>query len=1030
MNLSSFSLKHPIAIIIIVIGLVVIGALSLTQLNMDMLPNVGMPTIAVITYYPGAGPEEIEKNISIPIEDALAEISGVEKIESSSVDGASILSVYFTWGANLDEAFVNIREQINMIINDFPEGAYIPELHKFNASMLPVYIFSVTGKQSIDFLKNFVDNEIKPKLKRIDGVSLVKTIGGRKKVVEISLNLTLMESKNISMSDVIKVLKYENVNFPAGYLVIQKKDYIVRTIGEFQSLDDIKNMTVGYNNGAFIKLGEIANIDFNYLDSREIARTPNGNSILISVNKQSNKNAVKVIKKLKRTLSQIEEKYKNKIKFLEISNQESQIKNSIGSVSNSALTGGILAIIILFLFLRNIRSTLIISIAIPISIVITFLFMNIIGQTLNILTLAGLSLGVGMLVDSSIVVLENIFRHFNLDKTRSIAAESGAKEVSTAIIASVLTTIAVFLPLVTVRGIAGIIFRDLSITVSISLIISLIVALTVIPILSSKLLKKDIPTKKIRIFNFIEKLLEKLENFYSSVISKLIYKRKTVIIFAILLFVASLYMIKIMGYEFLAPMDQGEFFIITELPVGSTLQDTENKIKKIERIVTNTLGEDYRAMVTIIGNKDKNGLEPGSNVARSTVRMSVKNKRKTGLIEYLEILREKCKDIPNVKTSFQVGGLGALMSYAVGDDLPLSLIIKGEKLDSILSFSKKVLKIAQNTDGIRDAQLSIEDKKPEKEIRILKKQAGTLGISSYEIAITTRAALNGLKVGKYNGQNNDLELWIRLRNEDRNNTNNLNRIFIKNPNNDKISLGTVTKIVSAYSPTKITRQNKKRYIKLQANVLDRDVYSAVQEIMQKTNNISKPKDITIERSGGDKEMMKSFKSLGIALVLAIFLVYIVMVVQFESFLHPFVVMFSIPFAFIGVTLGLLFGHSTFSIVAFLGLMTLSGIVVNNAIVLIDYINQLRKRDIPLEEAVVKAAKTRLKPILMTTLTTVLGLLPMSMGLGAGSEIYAPMGQAIVGGLITSTLITLILIPVLFVTTEKLKNKFYKKKGQV
>jgi HAE1 family hydrophobic/amphiphilic exporter-1 len=1030
MKIADFPIKHPIIIIVLSAALLFFGIASLAQISTDLFPDIGLPTIAVYTIYKGVGPKDVEEDITIPLENIVSGLAGVKQIESRSSEGVSVIVVSYVWGKDLAEAQVELREAINQVSDSLPDDAEIPMMIKYSPSNIPVCTLSVSGVLGPNEIMQLLDDEILARLQRIDGVARIDIYGGDTRIVDIALDLTLLESRGIAITDIVQQFRYENVNFPAGNIIIDQKDHVIRTVGEFEKLEDIRNMAIGFKDNAFIYLKDVATVEFGHAGLRAYSFDARGPCVFLEFYKQSGKNTVQVLEQLKKEFTAIEADYGNKIAFTYISDQSEQITNSLNSVATTAIYGGLLAIVILFLFLGNIRTTLIIGFSIPFSVISTFFLMRSFGLTFNLMTLGGLSLGVGMLVDNAIVVLENIFRNFNNGMEKREAAAYGANEVGGAILASTLTTLAVFGPLITVEGIPGIIFRDLAKTIAFALAMSLISALTIIPLLTSRFLKHDAmlneTRKKFILFRLLENFFEMLEKGYGRIIRFALDHRLLVIAFALILLVIALPVVFVLGFSFLPNMDQGEINISLEMKMGTPLEKTREEVAKLANIIEEKVpeAESYLCIYGFGGSEAYGGVGRGTNYGSITVKLTPREKRKRDIWEIIEFLRNEVESgMPGVKAYMRLGGLGSYVTVAVGGGADISIAVKGSNFDSMYDTAEYIKSTLENIEGARDVRLDIVRGLPEVQINVKKKEANTLGLTTFQVALAARAAMSGIDVSRFRGAENEAPIRLRLNERDRKNIDNLQRIFVKNPRGELIPLSIITDIRKGKSPSKIKRFNKQRIISVLASNENRNASEIINELMELIDKNRIPVSISVEPSGTEKEMGSAFNSLGIALLLAVFLVYVVMAIQFESFLHPFIVMFSIPFSFIGVIFGLLIGGSEFSVIAFLGIIMLAGIVVNNAIVLIDYINiQRRHHGQSVREAILTATKTRLRPIMMTTLTTILGLVPFSLALSSGSEMYRPLGQAVIGGLLTSTMITLVLIPVIYYTFEQWKKR--------
>ncbi len=1064
MKITESAVKHPITTLMFFLAIFILGVISLSRLELELFPDITYPTAAVITFDPGVGPYEIESQISKPIENAVASINGVEQISSTSGEGISFVTINFTWGTNMETIVSEIREKLTDIEDDLPEDAQRPMIFRFNPEILPSIQINVESSMEGIDLRKFVEEKIVPEIEKIKGVATVEVYGGKISAVTCKLHLDEISKTKIPITQILQVFRGENVDFPAGSINLENRYLVLRTIGSFKKLKDIGEVLVGYNNQIPVYLKDIADIELGYLPQEEYVLSGGHEGILISVRKQPGHNTVEVIENVKETLKRIKKTFPSAIKITTQSDQSKSILMALGGVADAAWQGGLLAILVLLFFLRNIGSTLIISVAIPVSVITTFSLMDFGHITMNIMSLAGITLGIGMLVDNAIVVLESNYRKQLIGEDRIEAAISGTNEVAMAISASTLTTVVVFIPLIFVKGITGLIFKDLAYTISFALFVSLAMALTLMPVLCSKFLKikgtvkidsgrgqaekenfEELSLADVEIHsgnktvdlisNKIKKWLKNLDTLYERSLRWALSHSTTVIVTAIVLFILSIGSIKLLGMEFLPETDEGKFSISFETGVGSTYERTMKKVAKAEELIKNTLGDDLKSISSNIGTSDSlTGIaRTGSNLAFITVTLVDKDKRKRSIWEIINLLNRKLKEnIVDAKFSTRIEGMSSLASSATGQMEPIVLEITGDNLDEDYRYAQKLKKIVSSVKGTRDTKISYKTGKPELQFVVKRKEAVSLGLSPLEIAATLRTVFKGTKVSRFREGDNTYDIFLTVREKDKNTLSKIKNLFFVNKMGTKIPMENVVDIKEAKGPMVIDRLNRTRMIKVTAFLTGERALNRISSEIK--NRIEReapaPPGISVKLTGSSQQMEESFKSLIFALLLAIVLVYMVMASQFESFLHPLIVMFSVPFAIIGLTAALLITNTTFSLVAFIGGIVLVGIVVNNAIVLIDYINTLRKRGYPLAEAIVHGGKTRLKPILMTTSTTVLGLFPMALGLGRGAEMRSPMARAVVGGLTTSTLITLILIPTIYWLVEnKIKGAKYRRKSK-
>jgi len=1048
MKITGTAVRNPITTLMIFAAMFVLGFISLSRLGLDLFPDITMPTVAVYTVYPGVGPYEVESGVTKPLEDTVSSLNRVEEISSTSSEGVSTIVVSFASGTDVDDMLPDIRAKLRNVEDNLPEGAESPQIFKYNPELLPTLRFTIsTNTEGID-VRELAQDEIVPELQKLVGVGNVSIFGGKEKAVMCRLDIEEIGKRGIPISQIQQSFRADNISLPGGSVTLDGRYIMLRTVGEFKEISDIENVLVGYKGQVPIYLKDVAEISVSNLPQEEFLRADAKEGIILSIQKQPGYNTVQVNDRVKAKIEDLKPALPPSANINIQSDQSKSILESIGGVTQAAWQGGLLAIVVLLLFLRNIRSTLIISFVIPVSVISTFALMAAMGLTINIVSLMGITLGIGMFVDNSIVVLESIYRKQLSGESKHDSAINGTSEVGTAITASTITTMSVFLPLLFVEGIAGIIFNDLSYTIAFSLFISLAASLSLTPVACSKFLKLDEsavlhkPKEEMTeeelndlsladvhistgnkfidgISNTIQNWLIKLDNAYEKGIRLALKHSVTVIVSAVLLFGLSIGSILLLGMEFIPQTDEGQFSVSMETRLGVPYEYTTEKVKQTEQIIQKVVGKkNIKSLASQIGRASGSiGVsETGSNLATINVTLVQKDLRDISIWQAVNRITERANnEVMDVKFNFTIEGMSSLASSASGGSSPIVLELTGENLDNIYSYAQKLEDIIENTDGARDVEISHKTGKPELQFRVKRQQAFSLGLNPYEIASTVRTAFKGTEVSRLTLNETDYNIVLILNEEDRNSMDTIRNMFFINKQGTKIPFENVVSIEEAKGPISIQRKNRTRLINVTAALTgERALNRVVADIRQSINeSASPPPNITLEVTGAAEEMESSFRDLMYALMLAVALVYMVMASQFESLLHPFIVMFSIPFAVIGLVAALLITGTTFNIIAFVGGILLVGLVVNNAIVLIDYINLLRKRGMNLKDAIVKGGKTRLKPILMTSTTTILGMIPMALGFATGAEIRAPMGRAIVGGLTTSTLVTLVLIPTLY-----------------
>lgn len=1041
MNLPKLSVNRPVTILMLFIALIVIGVISYQGLGLDLLPDLSFPVSAIVVSYPGVAPEEIETLITIPLEEAVSTMSQIDTINSYSQEGSSVVLLSFKWGTDMDIASLEIREKIDMVKGILPDDASDPIVFKADPSMMPMLILGMSSEQyELNELEKFAQDIVKPRLERLKGIAQASATGGLEREILVSLNSEKIRVNNLTLDQVVMSLRSENINLPAGTVRDGSIDLLVRTLGRFEDIEDIKNVVITNMQGTQIYLKDIAKVSDTFKEQRSINYINGLPSIAFSVQKESDANTVIVADRINRELSNIEELLPGDIKIVNIYDSSDFIKKTISEVTNTLLIGAVLAILVLYLFLHSLSSTLIIGLAIPISIISTFTLLYFSNLTLNMMTLGGLSLGIGMLVDNGIVVSENIYRHRELGEDAMLASQEGANEVSQAITASTLTTIAVFLPVAYVSGIAGELFKTMGLTITFSLLMSLFVALTLIPMLSSKLIRRRSKTASLikrdvenkissdtertkaseqqgfiegsgRIFNFINRI-------YGNLINSALHFRGVVIILAILILGVSIFIIPMVGTEFFPSIDQGNFNVNISLPIGTNLDVTSRIVKEIEGITAKI--PEIKDISTSIGSGGMGMGMGGSNSNSGSLMITLveQSERERGIKDIIADLRSKIGDYPDTKIT--IGEQN--MSFSTGS--PLSIKITGDSLEELDYTAQIIIDLLREIEGIYDLQSSVDDVRPELHINIDREKANLYGLSAGQIATVIQDAILGKVASYYQEDGNQFDIRVRLNEDGLDDVRQIENLYISSGYGLQIPLKEIAEVVSGTGPQSINRENQQRQITISGNIGGRFLGEVIREAEEKLSILVLPEGYNYIFSGENEEMIKSFQSLFFALILSIFLVYMIIAAQFESLLFPFAVILSVPFSLIGVILALLFTGISFNVLSFLGLIMLAGIVVNNAIVLIDYINQLRKKGFERNEAVIQGGKTRLRPILMTALTTILAMLPMAIVTGEGSEMRAPMAITIIGGLTSSTFLTLIVVPIFYTYLDDLARKLH------
>lgn len=1031
MNISKVSVKRPVATLMVVIVVMLFGFISLAKLNTDLLPNMNIPVALVLTTYDGCGSEEIKELITEPIESAMGTVSGIDTITSQSNNGSSIVILQFDDDVDIDLAAVDIREKIDLIKRMLPDDADDPMIVKIDInSMSSLQVAAFSEKMDIIELNDIVEDSIADRLERQNGVASVSVSGGREKEIQVVVKADKLRGYGISESTVASVLYAENSNTPSGSVDKGNKNMTVRVDGEFETVDEIENIPITTSTGSTVYIRDIAEVSEVYQDVTSSAYTNKVPSVNLTIQKQSTANTVNVSKVVLEELEKVKEDYPD-IHFLVVNDPADYINNAISNVVDTAVQGGILAVIVLYIFLRNFKSTMVVGISMPVSIIATFALMYFSGMTLNMMSLGGLVLGIGMLVDSSIVVLESIYKKLEEGEDKFIAAIEGAREVVPSVVASTLTTVGVFIPVVFVEGMAGQMFKDLSLTICFSLLASVVVSITFVPMACSVFLKPEDVANIHRRKNIFTTILDAIGHGISSIevgykilLDKALNHRKITLLVVVAFLVLTGACFPFMGFDFMTSSDEGIVNVSVTLPKGTKLADTE----KITWQIIDAI-EDEPEIVDMsfsIGGGSMSVLTGASEDSSSiTINLLDKQERDRSSDEIAQSMRKKVKDIAGaeIDVSASSSSMGSYSSSGltvniIGDDL--------DKLSAIADdFADKINTVA----NVTNAKSSVEDATPQLSIKVNRDKASSYGISSSSISSIVKTAISGTTATTYKIDGDEYDIVIMQDGDKVNFITDVESILIPTATGSNVPLREIAELKNETVPATITREDQETYVSVTANIENgvstTDINKAVEE---KLADYIMPDGYTWEFGGTNEEMMESFAGLAFALLFGFLLVYMIMAAQFESLFYPFVIIFSIPIAITGGIFGLFLTGQSVTITAMLGVVMLAGVVVNNAIVLIDYTNLLiKERGYELLQALKLAGPTRLRPILMSTLTTVLGLVPMMVSTSSGSEMMNGLATVVVFGLTLSTVVTLVLIPVIYVIFSNIQEKGRAKK---
>lgn len=1029
MTLTERAVSRPVTTCMVFVAVLVLGLVSLSKLAVDLFPEIDFPSISVFTTYEGVGPEEIETLITRPIEQAVSRVQGIDRIESFSTEGRSRVQLRFTWGVNLDTAMNDTRAAVERVRDDLPEEAATPIVFKFDLSSFPVMMLTLSGDMSSWQLRQLAEETLSYRLERVEGVAAIDVRGGLKREIHVDLDAEKLSARGVTPAQVAEALRRENVNLPAGDVKEHGHDVIVRTLGEFESVEPIANVVVTTYEGSPVRVRDIGVVEDSHEDSTTLVLIDGKPGLRMSVSKLSGSNTVEVARRVKKEVAQINQEMPE-IQLRAQFDTSSYIEDSINNVEQGLFFGVGLAILILFFFLQSVRSTAIVAAAIPIAGIGTFVLMYLGDFTLNMITFGGLALAIGLLVDNSIVILENIQRHQELGSKPKPAAIKGSHEVATAITASTMTTLCIFVPVVFVSGFAGIFFSQMAYVVSFGLLCSLGVALTLVPVFASFM-----PTQKkvshttqtdtdqtSSIQAYCKACLIRAETAYIRFLRSALDSRKKVYMVATALFFVSLGLFPFVGKELMPEGDQGELQIRMKLPVGTPLEKTQSLVREVDKLIRTHVPETQAVM----GISGPPGFwsSDGPNNATLRVALGDKSTRNRSADEIAQVVRKLLQNIPDLKAYVRAGERLWILRMLRGGGERLAVEIYGHDTAIATNLAKEVMEAISTVDGITDVDSDREEGNREAIIRIDPDKASHLGLSVGSIGETISAYVLGKAATYYREGGDEFRVLVQLEENERRHAKQLESLPLLTPSGKCIMLGDVSKIIRQEGPITIRRLNQERLVTVSAGFADRDLGAVISDVKNKLSRISRPKGFRIGMAGEFTEQGSAFGELLLGLLLALVLVYMVMASLFESLLHPFVMLFSIPFAIVGVMFTLLLTGTTLNVNSFLGIIVLIGVVVNNAIVLIDYVNLLRQEHhMDAHAAVIEAGRKRLRPILMTTLTTSLALLPVALGLGEGGELQSPLARVVVGGLLVSTLITLVFVPSFYLTVDAWSKKF-------
>ena len=1021
MSIYNTAVNKPISTLMVFLAIMVLGIASYIQLPVDQYPKMDPPYITVMATYPGANAADIEENVAKILEDQLNSVDDLKEMTSTSYDNLAVVSLEFEWEVNLDEASNDVRDAVDKAMNNLPDDIARPTIMRFNTSMMPILIYAITAEESYPGIDKILDDKLITRLNRVDGVASVIVAGAPERVVYVDLDPNKLDAYNLTLEQIGSKILAENKDISSGNVKMGDMDYTLRVEGEFEESDQIKNIVLGTQNNKIIYLRDVANVRDTLKDITLEQSINRGRGGVLMVTKQTDANAVAVAKQAKKEIEQTLKELPTDIKFQIISDNSDFIVKSINNLQDSLMYALIFVVLVVFLFLGRWRATFIIALTIPISLIVAFIYLFATGESLNIISLSSLSIAIGMVVDDAIVVLENVTKHIDRGSRPREAAKYGTNEVWLSVIVTTLVTVAVFFPLTLVSGMTGILFKQLGWIVCITVCTSTVTAISLTPMLCSQLMKiqEKTDSKKFSFYNFVSRMLEKLDNVYERLIRWVLVHKSVTIVSMFALFFASLFLAKLIKTDFMPQNDQNYMNVYAKMQSGQRVEVTKKVALDIDSVIRNSIPE-----ITLInlsyGSEEEASFasmmnSTGNNILNMRLRTVDIKDRKRSVFEIADQVRGILKQFPDILQYTVTTSSGGSMGGNTVD-----VEIMGHDFNTTTNLAHQIATEARSIPGAEDIKISRDEDKSELRVVLDQNKLARHGLTTSEVGSYLRNRIYGYRNSKYKENGEEYDIIVRFDEKYRSTLSEIENIIIVDGKGEKVRLQELGTIEEFFSPPNIERKSKQRILKVSitpaAGVALGDIAEAAQTLINNLEDV--PQDVSLYIGGSYEDQQESFSSLIMLLLLSLMLVYIVMAAQFESFKMPFIIMLAIPFAFTGVILALLITNTTLSIVAALGAVMLVGIVTKNGIVLIDFINLMRERGIRLYDAIAQACRSRLRPVLMTSLTTILGMVPMALSVGEGSETWRPMGIAVIGGMIFSTIITMLIVPAVYAAMDK------------
>ena len=1017
MSLYSSSVKRPVTTILIFVAVVIIGLFSLQKLPIDLYPDIETNTIMVMTSYQGASAEDIEQNVTRPLENTLNSVEHLKHITSNSKENISIVTLEFEYGYDIDVLTNDVRDKLNMVSSMLPDDVNTPILFKFSSDMIPIVLLSAQAKESVPGLYKILDENVANSLARVDGVGSVSIAGAPKREVHIYVDPLKLEAYNLTIETIAQLVGAENRNIPGGTFDIGNETYALRVEGEFEDPSEIANVVVGASNGAAVHLSDVARIDDSLEERAQETFTNGVRGAMIIVQKQSGANSVEISNRIQQQLPHLQKNLPADIKLDYIVDTSDNIRNTISSLVETVLYALLFVVIVVFFFLGRWRATVIIVLTIPISLIASFIYLYATGNSLNIVSLSALSISIGMVVDDAIVVLENVTTHIERGAEPKQAAVHGTNEVAISVIASTLTLIAVFFPLTLITGMTGVFFNQLGWMVTIMMIISTTAALSLTPMLCSRMLRLQRTQSKFftKFYGPIERVLDKLDDGFAWLLTHCVRHRWITSLVVLGVFLASMFLMKFVGSEFFPTMDNSRLGVSLELPIGTRVDVAKDVCQRLYKEWTQKYPEimvfNYTVGQASSDNTWGSMQNNGSHIMSMNIRLVSPAERDRSITDIAGLMRQDLKQYPELKKALV--NVGGQRGGGMSGQSALNYEIYGYDFTVTDSLAQQLKRILEKVPGAADINISRSDYQPEYQVDFDREKLALYGLNLTTAATYIRNRINGSTASYFREDGDEYDIKVMYDPEHRQSLEDIENITLYNAMGNGIKLKEVGKVVERFTPPTIERKDRERIITVSTVVQDRPMSEVIADAQPEIDKLDLPGGVTIELSGSYEQQQDSFGDMGVLAILIILLVYIVMAAQFESFTYPGIIMSSIMFAFSGIVLILLLTGTNLNIMSMIGSIMLIGIVVKNGIVLIDYITLNRERGMSVRRAVIDGGKSRLRPVLMTSLTTILGMVPMAIGHGEGAEMWRPMGIAVIGGLTFSTILTLLFVPTMY-----------------